>query len=694
MSTSRAVPVTLAEIARLAGVGRAAVSNWRRRHPSFPERIAGTDVNPQFSMTDIENWLRDNKKLKKSAEREWLWPRFEALGGRDETGAVVARVGRLLSGREEEEGQELPDETRALIRRAVELGRREGGAETFTFLLRRWLDVHVRQIATTPEPLAALMADLAIGAAAGMRGGAGAAGQSSTGRTGGIGGTGRITVMDPACGTGHLLAAAAEAVKASGDGAVTLLGGDRDPVLAALADARLTLAAKEGEAERPLIDVRAGDSLRDDPFADTPADIVLCNPPFNERDWGYEELATDVRWSHGLPPRTEPELAWVQHCLAGLRPGGAAVLLLPPAVAARKAGRRIRGSLLRTGHLRAVVALPPGCAAPHSVSLHLWVLRMPALGEEARAGGRLVVADAASRFPRTSAREWIPDWAAIGAFVREAVEETGLPEAPAYVRQVPVIELLDDEVDLTPGRHIAPSPADAVPRLAETWREFTGISASVDRSARLLAALGLATATADTPTATTVAELARAGALTLRGGGQPPEESIRTGPAPEDGIPLLTVPDLLMDGEPRGWLDPADTAAREAVIAEPGDIVVVGVARKFSAWVHEGPPTALGPQLHAVRVQPEQLDAWFLAGSLRAPANARQAGTHTTNSSRIDVRRLQVRQVPLGEQRRYGEAFRELDSFERMVRRVADLGADLVRDLGDELAAGRLAGGA
>ncbi|WP_328671975.1 N-6 DNA methylase [Streptomyces sp. NBC_00328] len=669
MSTSRAVPVTLAEIARLAGVGRAAVSNWRRRHPTFPERIAGTDVNPQFSMTDIEDWLRANKKLKKATEREWLWPRFEALGGRDETGVAVAEVGRTLAGRRDEGDVHLPDGARELITRAVELGQREGGAETFAFLLGRWLDVHVRQIATTPEPLAALMAELAMGVA----------GE----------GFGGVTVMDPACGTGHLLTAGAEVAKAVG--AVTLLGGDRDPVLAALADARLRLA--EGGGEQGLIDVRAGDSLRDDPFADDPADIVLCNPPFNERDWGYEELATDVRWSHGLPPRTEPELAWVQHCLSGLRPGGAAVLLLPPAVAARKAGRRIRGSLLRTGQLRAVVALPPGCAAPHSVSLHLWVLRAPMPGEETRMGGRLLVADAASRFPKREKEAAPPDWAAIGAFVREAFATADAAQAPAYVRQVPVIELLDDEVDLTPGRHIAPSPTDTAPRLAESWREFTSLAADVNRSAGLLAALELTAAEADTPTATTVAELARAGALTLRGGQQPPEEEIRTGPPSDGDIPLLTVPDLLVGGEPRGRLASDGKAAAEAVVAQPGDIVVVGVTRAFSAWVHEGPPTALGPQLHSVRVQPGQLDPWFLAGSLRAPANARQAGTHTTSSSRIDVRRLQVRQVPLGEQRRYGEAFRELASFERELRRAADIGADLVRDLGNELAAGRLVGG-
>ncbi|MCB5908077.1 N-6 DNA methylase [Streptomyces pinistramenti] len=672
MSTPRAVPVSLAEIARLAGVGRAAVSNWRRRHPSFPARIAGTDVNPQFSLTDIENWLRDNKKLKKSAEGEWLWPRFEALGGRDETGAAIEEVGRRLAGRGAAGGAAFPEETMALIERAVDLGRREGGPETFAFLLRRWLDVHVRQIATTPEPLAALMAELATGVAE-VDGG--------------------VTMMDPACGTGHLLMAGAQVAEELGGGAPTLLGGERDSVLAALAEARLSLAEDAREGESARIDIREGDSLRDAPFADVPADIVLCNPPFSERDWGYEELATDTRWSHGLPPRTEPELAWVQHCLAVLRPGGAAVLLLPPAVAARKAGRRIRGSLLRTGQLKAVVALPPGCAAPHSVSLHLWVLRAPVPGEEPHAGGHLLVADGVSRFPRDPGREWAPDWTAIGGFVREAVGRTDPAEVSPFVRRVPVIELLDDEVDLTPGRHISLSPADTAPRLAASWREFKDIAASVTKSARLLAALELASGAQDSPTATTVAELARAGALTLRGGQQPPEAAVRTGAPSAEGIPLLTVPDLLSGGDPRGHLAADDPAVHEALIAEPGDIVVVGVARAFSAWVHEGLPTALGPQLHAVRVQPEQLDAWFLAGSLRAPANVRQARTHATSSSRIDVRRLQVRQVPLREQRRYGEAFREIAAFEQMARRTAELGAELVHDLGDELAAGRLVGG-
>ncbi|MFB7008593.1 MULTISPECIES: N-6 DNA methylase [unclassified Streptomyces] len=681
MTSSRAVPVTLAEIARLAGVGRAAVSNWRRRHESFPTRIGGTDGSPQFSLAEIEAWLRDNNKLRKSTGRDWLWPQFEALGNRDETGLAIAAAGRLLSGRGTGKGKgteypsELPAAARKLVAETLELGRSESPRETFEFLLRRWLDVHVRQISTTPEPLAAIMADLAL---------------RFRGRQGDGTDNGLVTVLDPACGTGHLLVAAA------GHPGVVPLGCDKDPVLASLADTRLALASPSAQGA-PNPEVRSGDSLRADPFAGTRADVVLCNPPFNERDWGYEELATDARWAHGMPPRTEPELAWVQHCLSQLRPGGVAVLLLPPAVANRRAGRRIRGSLLRTGALRAVVALPPGCAAPHSVSLQLWVLRLPTAGAEPQGPGELLLADGASRFPRASARDSGPDWEALGSFVRAAVDaagsfatESGAPAWPECVSSVPVIDLLDDEVDLTPGRHVASGALGSARPLGESWNEFSGLVSDLGSTGERLAALTLSDAEEGVQPTTTVGELARAGALTLRAGQQPTSGTVIDGRPDEGGVALLTIPDLLLDGEPGGWLSHSDAEAEGAVIVEQGDVVVAGVARAFSAWVHQGDVIALGPQLHALRVHPEKLDAWFLAGSLRAPANARQAGTHASSSSRIDVRRLQVRQVSLEEQRDYSEAFKQVVSFERLVTRLSSLGAGLVRGLSDELAAGRL----
>ncbi|MFE4994631.1 N-6 DNA methylase [Streptomyces mirabilis] len=659
MSTPNAVPVSLAEIARIAGVGRAAVSNWRRRHDSFPTRIGGTDVSPQFSLAEVEQWLRDNGKLKDIGGREFLWPRFEALGSRDESGLAIAESARLMRApRARVSPSELSPAARELVSEAARLGRSEGPRETFEFLLQRWLETHVRQLSTTPSQLASLMTRIALTVRLSR-------------------GEGGLTVFDPACGTGHLSAAAMQEYDGSG---LVVLGCERDPALAALACARLGFVTENREVRT---EIATADALRDDPFAGVRADIALCNPPFNERDWGYEELATDQRWTHGLPPRTEPELAWVQHLLSHLKPGGAAVIVLPPAVASRKAGRRIRGSLLRTGVLRAVVALPPGSAQPHSVSLQLWVLRAAPDSPVSTAASQDALLVDATRFARPGAREPGPDWDALGAFVLSALEVLDHPDAdlPESAVRVPLLDLLDDEVDVTPGRYTASSTEPSGIELAASWGRLGASLADLAGHVQYLSKLGFE---AETPQATaTVGDLVKAGALTLRAGQQPSETAA---PSREAAVPLLTVPDLLMDGTPSGLL-PVGSAH---TIVEGGDVVVAGVVRAFKAWVHEGPPMALGPQLYALRVDQEKLDAHFLAGCLRAPANGRQAGTHASSSSRVDIRRLQVLQLPLEEQTAYAETFRRLTTFEALLAKADDLGKGLVSDVSDRLAAGGL----
>ncbi|MFI2643960.1 N-6 DNA methylase [Streptomyces sp. NPDC018610] len=664
MSTSDAVPVSLAEIARIAGVGRAAVSNWRRRHDTFPTRIGGSDVSPQFSLAEVERWLRDNGKLKDVGGRELLWPRFEALGSRDESGLAIAEAARRMrSARARGRHSELSAPARELVAETARLGRTEGPRETFEFLLQRWLETHVRQLSTTPPQLAALMARAALTVRIGADADAGGD---------------RLTVFDPACGTGHLPAAAAHEY---GGHRLTVLACERDPALAALARARLGFVADEREIHT---EITTADALREDCFAGARADIALCNPPFNERDWGYEELATDQRWAHGLPPRTEPELAWAQHLLTRLRPGGAAVVVLPPAVASRKAGRRIRGSLLRTGVLRAVVALPPGSAQPHSVSLQLWILRAAPEGPATTPPAQDALLVDASRFANPGAREPGPDWAALSSFVLGALETLDRPDRnpPEGAVRIPLLDLLDDEVDVTPGRYATPGAQPSHAELTAAWKEVSTTLIGLSDCARYLSGLDPHSPAAQTTA--TVGDLVKAGALTLLAGQQPPDGE----PAPDaPGLPLLTVADLLRDGAP-GARTPAGPAH---AVAEEGDVVVAGVIRAFRAWVHQGPPTALGPQLYALRVDPEKLDAHFLAGCLRAPANGRQAGTHASSSSRVDIRRLQVLPLPLEEQAAYASAFRRLTEFERLLAHADGLGRWLVGDLSDRLAAGGVA---
>ncbi|MFJ3882430.1 hypothetical protein ACIPW5_33925 [Streptomyces sp. NPDC090077] len=55
--------VLLAEIARMVGVGRAAVQSWRRRYADFPVPAGGTEVHPQFDRAAVVAWLLAHDKI-------------------------------------------------------------------------------------------------------------------------------------------------------------------------------------------------------------------------------------------------------------------------------------------------------------------------------------------------------------------------------------------------------------------------------------------------------------------------------------------------------------------------------------------------------------------------------------------------------------------------------------------------------
>jgi hypothetical protein len=55
--------VNLAQIARMAWTGRAAVAKWRRRYDDFPPAVGGTDTSPLFERGAAENWLRVHQQL-------------------------------------------------------------------------------------------------------------------------------------------------------------------------------------------------------------------------------------------------------------------------------------------------------------------------------------------------------------------------------------------------------------------------------------------------------------------------------------------------------------------------------------------------------------------------------------------------------------------------------------------------------
>ena len=61
--------VNLSQIARVAGVGRAAVVNWRRRHGGL-NATGGTQESHTFSREAAEQWLRALGKLPRTSRAE------------------------------------------------------------------------------------------------------------------------------------------------------------------------------------------------------------------------------------------------------------------------------------------------------------------------------------------------------------------------------------------------------------------------------------------------------------------------------------------------------------------------------------------------------------------------------------------------------------------------------------------------
>ncbi|ULR54642.1 N-6 DNA methylase [Streptomyces deccanensis] len=461
MSDTPAAPVnalvTGAEIARLAGVTRAAVSNWRRRYDDFPAPAGGGVNSPLFDLAEVQAWLDSQRKGQQVSAEVQLWQALRGAYG-DEMVGALADVAQLLAHSDAEVPTGLPDEA---VRLARELAAQGSAAEVVDALAERFTD-SVRRAGsdqvTSPRVVRAVRH---------------CAGEVSA----------DTTLFDPACGIGTLLLAVGP------ERGPRRYGQESDARSASFAQSRVDLAGRGG------VDIATGDSLRDDRWADLKADLVVCDPPVGDTDWGREELLLDSRWELGTPSRAEGELAWLQHAYAHTAPGGRVLMVMPASVAYRKAGRRIRAELVRRGILTQITALAPGTASSHALPVHLWHLRRPrTLGDT---GGTVRMVDLTANDP-----------------------DGTLEPGPGQAADVPLIDLLDDTVDLTPGRHVEESHRNYA-------SEYENLRQELTEQVRLLAELLPALAAGEDPgvldgPSVSVADLARAG-LVEYGGPERPE---------------------------------------------------------------------------------------------------------------------------------------------------------------------------
>jgi SAM-dependent methyltransferase len=637
MTEERWADATVAaiDIARLAGVGKAAVGNWRRRFADFPVPVAGTASSPLYRLGDVERWLTHHGRAMQvsAADRVWQWLRTETddlrlgelmghlgaflvylqrqpeswkkvAGSADED--FVAALGHAVAAAVPELPGELPErsdvEFASALRTVADVVAERGAASTFDFLAERYLDAHSRRLQPTPAETADVMVRLVQVA--------------------------NRSILDPACGTGALLTAAAAA------GAAAVAGQDVDQARVRFTGARLLLAGAAGE-------MASGDSLLSDGFVGRRFGAVVCNPPVSGRDWGYDELAGDPKWEYGLPPRGEPELAWVQHCLAHVEPGGLVVIVMPPAAAVRRAGRRIRGNLLRAGALRAVISLRFDAGGTPD----LWVLQRPHADEPPPAHVLMAVADDPAAVPRL--------W--------EGFRADPPVGDSAQSRTVRIIDLLDEDVDVSAARHMPSTPTEAE---IDYRRAHEDLLVGLRGLPEALPDLTVLRDRRELPM-TTVGELAKAGMVTLS---QAPLKMA----VDEGDLPVLTVKDASAGRPPTG----RTRKQHGLVVLDVGDVVAPVLARETWAHVVTESGAVLGPRLVSFRVDPERVDPHFLAGFL-CVAGAAAGGRPST--SRTDIRRIALPRLPIEEQRDYGAALSRLVAFQDAMRSCASAGELLVR---------------
>ncbi len=400
-SASETTHIGIPEIAEAAGVGRNAVSNWRKRYGDFPEPTIETPSGVLFDLTEVERWLIEKGKISQRIPLAmFLWRSLDALRGdldaRDVGELVNAalvylevcarakrREGRALapgdSWREvrECEPREGLEHLRAaaarvegdhpqlegLIADGLRFKREPNPTlimETISLLdlatddevtrVEMFEEARDRLHATarfagefaTPSSLELLFARLVAGAS---------------------------TIFDPACGEGGSLLLAS-VIDGRTHEAPTLFGNEVNPEAWRIARTRFFLYGIDAE-------ISHANSLKTQRFH-SGVDAVILDPPYALRDWGDADDYVNDRWEFGTPPPRSADFAWLQLAIEPLNDTGRAFVLLPTTTLSRP-GReqQIRARLIDSGAVEAIVLLPARLRRDISLPLALWCLRKP-----------------------------------------------------------------------------------------------------------------------------------------------------------------------------------------------------------------------------------------------------------------------------------------------------------------------------
>ncbi|MFF9806461.1 N-6 DNA methylase [Streptomyces coeruleorubidus] len=273
------------------------------------------------------------------------------------------------------------------------------------------------------------------------------------------------SVYDPTCGSGGMLIASANLLKARGGRGYTLTLRGQEAVPDTAGVARMNLFMHN----LTQFKVEVGDTLKDPRFKKPDGsvatfDVIVANPPYSLK---WKPWTADPRAIGGIAPQSSADWAFVQHMIASMDPEkGRAGIVLPHGVLFRGGQEAaIRQRVLNDDLLEAVIGLPANLFYNTDIPTAVLVFRAPGSKAPERKDGVLFI-DASNRFTKAKNRNVLTD-ADIADVVTvyskfdadgNLVDPDG--EGRLAARFVPTTEIVSNGYDLRIGRYIKQAAAE------------------------------------------------------------------------------------------------------------------------------------------------------------------------------------------------------------------------------------------
>ncbi|APU15234.1 type I restriction-modification system subunit M [Actinoalloteichus fjordicus] len=273
------------------------------------------------------------------------------------------------------------------------------------------------------------------------------------------------SVYDPTCGSGGMLIASANLLKAKGGRGYTLKLYGQEAVPDTAGVARMNLFMHN----LTQFEVEVGDTLKDPRFTKPDGsaaqfDVIVANPPYSLK---WKPWIRDPRALGGVAPPSSADWAFVQHMIASMDPRkGRAGVVLPHGVLFRGGQEAvIRQRVLDDDLLEAVIGLPANLFYSTSIPTCILVFRAPGVKAPERKDGVLFI-DASKRFTKAKNRNILTelDISDVVTAYHSSSDSGGNPVdsdgGGLAARFVPTTEIAANGYDLNTGRYVKQAAAE------------------------------------------------------------------------------------------------------------------------------------------------------------------------------------------------------------------------------------------